>query len=306
MGSVLEFAPTPSLRAVVEVLEDAVGTVADLVGAGWPESVSAEDLLDATARLPRIASRARAVAVIAAAEVRDGGVARVDGFTATTRWLEVRSGLSPTESRAVAGRGEKPQWEFPSTRDAWLAGLVSEGAVREITTGIPRALKALPDTDYAVQRERLETIALRVARSGATFAPVRTAIERASCAGFSPTSSDTSSTRVSSAASTRSAPTSPSPCMPTSTGPDSAARSCCPASDRSPSPSSSVARILCDAEIHPILTGRLDPRTEGLPSSTGPALPVHDRAGRRTAVEPGAPPVALAEPGAIAVGTHAR
>ena len=182
MSSVLDFSPPLSLTHEVDRLEDALGHVADLVGGGWLESLSTEELLSTTVTLQRIASRAQALAVAAAAEVRDHSAVRAEGFTAISRWLEVRAGLSTRESRAVVGTGEKLQWEFPSTREAWLAGAISQAVVHEITTGIPRALKALPDSDYAVQRERLESRALTAARSGATVAEVGRVIARASFA----------------------------------------------------------------------------------------------------------------------------
>jgi len=182
MSSVLDFSPPLSLTHEVDRLEDALGHVADLVGGGWLESLSTEELLSTTVTLQRIASRAQALAVAAAAEVRDHSAVRAEGFTAISRWLEVRAGLSTRESRAVVGTGEKLQWEFPSTREAWLAGAISQAVVHEITTGIPRALKALPDSDHAVQRERLESRALTAARSGATVAEVGRVIARASFA----------------------------------------------------------------------------------------------------------------------------
>ena len=182
MSSVLDFPSSLSVTDAVDRLDDALGDVADLVGDGWLEALSTEELLTTTVALQRIASRARALAVAAAAEVRDHSAVRAEGFTATTRWLEVRAGLSSRESRTVVGTGEKLQWEFPSTREAWLAGEISEGTVGEITTGIPRALKALPDSEYVAQRTRLESHALAAARTGATVADVRRLITRASFA----------------------------------------------------------------------------------------------------------------------------
>jgi len=189
MSSVLDFPSPPSVTGEVDRLEDVLRDVADLVGGGWLESLSTEELLSTTVTLQRIASRAQALAVAAAAEVRDHSAVRAEGFTAISRWLEVRAGLSTRESRAVVGTGEKLQWEFPSTREAWRAGDISEGAVREITAGIPRALKALPDTDYVAHRQRVESHALAAARSGATVAQVARVIARAAFAA-DPVASD--------------------------------------------------------------------------------------------------------------------
>ena len=74
--------------------------------------------------------------------------------------------------------GERLTDEFTTTRDAWLAGEISAGAVREITALIPRRLKGLPSEAYVVERDRLEALAVHVARTG-TVPAVRRAIERA-------------------------------------------------------------------------------------------------------------------------------
>jgi hypothetical protein len=74
--------------------------------------------------------------------------------------------------------GEKRQWEFEATHDAWLAGEIGEGVVQAITTVIPKRLKGLPESEYVAARTELEAMALHHARTG-TVAEVRRAIERA-------------------------------------------------------------------------------------------------------------------------------
>ena len=81
-------------------------------------------------------------------------------------------------ARAALALGEKLTEEFTTTRDAWLVGEISTGAVREITTLVPRRLRGLPAEAYVAERDRLEAIALHVARSG-TVPEVRRAIGRA-------------------------------------------------------------------------------------------------------------------------------
>jgi hypothetical protein len=162
----------------VEVVKVALGALTSLVAAGHLEGLSESELLAATAEVQAIASRAGAVAVSMVAEVNDGDVAKSDGFTSTTRFLETRAGLSKGESRAQVALGEKLAWEFEATAQAWLAGEITEGAVQVITSLIPRKLKGLPEAEYYAERTRLEAMALHHARTK-TVAEVKRSIERA-------------------------------------------------------------------------------------------------------------------------------
>jgi hypothetical protein len=162
----------------VEVVKVALGALTSLVAAGHLEGLSESELLAATAQVQAIASRAGAVAVSMVAEVNDGDVAKSDGFTSTTRFLETRAGLSKGESRAQVALGEKLAWEFEATAQAWLAGEITEGAVQVITSLIPRKLKGLPEAEYYAERTRLEAMALHHARTK-TVAEVKRSIERA-------------------------------------------------------------------------------------------------------------------------------
>ena len=178
MSSVLDFPPALSVTAAVEDLKAAVGSVATLVAAGHLELLSASELLEVTADVQALSSQLDAVAVSTVAEVRDGEVGRCEGFTSTTAWLEARAGLSKGQSRSCVALGEKLQWEFEATRDAWLAGEIGEGVVQAITTLIPKRLRGLPESDYVAARTDLEAMALHHARTG-TVAEVRRAIDRA-------------------------------------------------------------------------------------------------------------------------------
>ena len=171
-------ATVPSVTAAVASLEVALSAAADLVAAGWLEALSDVDLLAVTVRLRGVASRAKALTVSAVAEVGDGEVATSQGFASTSAWLEARAGLSRRESRATIALGESLQWGFDATREAWLAGEVSAGAVQVITSLIPRRLKGLPEVDFVAARARLEVMALRLAKTG-SVAVLRRGIERA-------------------------------------------------------------------------------------------------------------------------------
>jgi hypothetical protein len=178
MSSVLDFPPAPSVTTAVEELKVAIGKVTSLVAAGHLEGLSESELLAATAEVQAIASQAGAVAVSMVAEVNDGEVAKSEGFTSTTRFLETKAGLSKGESRAQVALGEKLAWEFEATQQAWLAGEITEGAVHVITSVIPRKLKGLPEAEYHAERTKLEAMALHHARTK-TVAEVKRAIERA-------------------------------------------------------------------------------------------------------------------------------
>ena len=160
MSSILDFPPVPSVTAAVEEVRVALGKLSSLVAAGYLEGLSESELLATATQVQGIASQAGAVAVTIVAEVRDGEVAKSEGFTSTTRFLESKAGLSKGESRAQVALGEKLQWEFEATAQAWLAGEITEGMVQVITTVIPRKLKHLPETEYYTERLRLETMAL--------------------------------------------------------------------------------------------------------------------------------------------------
>jgi hypothetical protein len=178
MSSILDFRPAPSVTAAVEEAKVAIGTVTSLVAAGRLEGLSESELLAVVLGLQALGSQVEAATVTAVAEVRDGEVAKSEGFTSTTRFLEAKAGLSKSESRAQVALGEKLAWEFEATAQAWLAGGITEGAVQVITSLIPRKLKGLPEAEYFAERTRLEAMALHHARTK-TVGEVKRAIERA-------------------------------------------------------------------------------------------------------------------------------
>jgi hypothetical protein len=133
MSSILEFPPVASVATAVEEARAAVGNLSALVATGRLEGLSAAELLAVVVDLQGMGSQIEAVTVAAVAEC--------EGFTSTTRFLETKAGLSKGQSRAQVALGEKLEWEFEATLQAWLAGEISEGMVQVITTVIPRKLK---------------------------------------------------------------------------------------------------------------------------------------------------------------------
>jgi hypothetical protein len=178
MSSILEIPAAPSVTSAVEELKVALGKVTSLVSAGHLKRLSESELLATATQVQGMSSQLGAVAVTIVSEVREGEVAKAEGFTSTTQFLEAKAGLSKGESRAQVALGEKLACEFGATRDAWLAGEISDGVVQVITTVIPRKLKRLPDADYSAERSRLESMALHHATTK-TVSEVKRAIERA-------------------------------------------------------------------------------------------------------------------------------
>jgi hypothetical protein len=100
-----------------------------------------------------------------------------DGHVSTKRWLEVGTQVSGASAAALIARGRDLETDYAATRFAWLAGEVTTDAVRELTTGITRALRRVPAQDRDRARGEAEAILLPLART-ATIAQLRRAIER--------------------------------------------------------------------------------------------------------------------------------
>jgi hypothetical protein len=168
----------PAARAaeLIGVLGEAATELADLsVGGFWsgvptgvaPELVGAvlahRDLLDAVAT-----DGVRALHV--------SGVLP-DGHVSTKRWLETHAQVSSASAGALLARGQHLETDYAATRLAWLAGEVSTDAVRELTTGITRALTRVPAGERDRVRGEAEAILLPLART-ATIAQLRRGIDR--------------------------------------------------------------------------------------------------------------------------------
>jgi hypothetical protein len=100
-----------------------------------------------------------------------------DGHVSTKRWLETHAQVSSASAGALIARGEHLETDYVATRLAWLAGEVTIDSVRELTTGITRALRRVPTGDRDRMRGEAEAILLPLART-ATIAQLRRAIDR--------------------------------------------------------------------------------------------------------------------------------
>jgi hypothetical protein len=100
-----------------------------------------------------------------------------DGHVSTKRWLETHAQVSSASAGALIARGRDLETDYAATRFAWLAGEVSTDAVRDLTTGITRALRGVPAEDRDRARGEAEAILLPLAKT-ATIAQLRRGIDR--------------------------------------------------------------------------------------------------------------------------------
>jgi hypothetical protein len=100
-----------------------------------------------------------------------------DGHVSTKRWLETHAQVSSASAGVLLARGQHLETDYVATRLAWLAGDVTSDAVRELTTGITRALRRVPAGDRDRARGEAEAILLPLATT-ATIAQLRRGIAR--------------------------------------------------------------------------------------------------------------------------------
>lgn len=100
-----------------------------------------------------------------------------DGHVSTKRWLQTHSRVSGATAGALIARARDLETDYATTRTAWLAGEVTSDAVRELTTGITKALRRVPAADRDRIRGEAEAILLPLAARG-TVAELRRGIDR--------------------------------------------------------------------------------------------------------------------------------
>ena len=166
--------------AAVDETRRAVDRLTEAVGAGAWDDVPVVQAPELLVTLLRSLDRLTAVATLGAGVVH-AARALPDGHVSTRRWLEASAGLSRGSAGALVARGRALHDTFVPTGEAWLAGQVSGDAVREITVGIPAALRRVTPAQRDELVPLVEATVLPVARVG-TVADVRTAIERLSLA----------------------------------------------------------------------------------------------------------------------------
>ena len=165
----------PTGEAVRE-LTAAVARVSALVVHGHLPLAGA-DAVPVALALHAAADLTRALAISATAVVDELDAARTVGCPSTSQLLQQSAGMSRGGAAAAVALARTIAGDFQSTREAWMSGNVSEAAVREITTGVSRAVSALSSERACDLSPELEAVLLEVARTG-TVADVRRAALR--------------------------------------------------------------------------------------------------------------------------------
>jgi hypothetical protein len=168
--------PAGRAAELIGVLGEAASELADLSAGGFWSTVPTGVAPELVTALVAVGDQVQAVTVDGVRAVHVTGVLP-DGHVSTKRWLETHARVSSATAGALIARGRDLEADYPTTRLAWLAGEVTSDAVRELTTGITRALTRVPVGDRDRMRGEAEAILLPLART-ATIAQLRRGIDR--------------------------------------------------------------------------------------------------------------------------------
>jgi hypothetical protein len=168
--------PAASAAELIGVLGKAATELADLSVGGFWSGVPTGVAPELVTALVAVGDRVRAVTVDGVRAVHVTGVLP-DGHVSTKRWLQTHAQVSSASAGALLARGRDLETDYAATRLAWLAGEVTSDAVRELTTGISKALTRVPAADRDRIRGEAEAILLPLART-ATIVQLRRGIDR--------------------------------------------------------------------------------------------------------------------------------
>ena len=87
-------------------------------------------------------------------------------YATTARFLEAETGMSRTQARAVVGRGRDLDTHSTRVADAWAAGLVRGGMIRDLTLGVTDVLRRSARVDTPVARDEALDHLLPLAAAG--------------------------------------------------------------------------------------------------------------------------------------------
>jgi hypothetical protein len=168
----------PAARAaeLIGVLGEAASELADLSAGGFWSTVPTGVAPELVSALVAVGDQVQAVTVDGVRAVHLSGVLP-DGHVSTKRWLETQAQVSSASAGALIARGRDLETDYPTTRLAWLAGEVTTDAVRELTTGITRAVRRVPAGERDRAWGEAEAILLPLATT-ATIAQLRRGIDR--------------------------------------------------------------------------------------------------------------------------------
>ena len=157
--------PGALVADAVAELADVTARLAQLAAEGAFAEVPAAAMSGLTETMHRALDRGAAAATVATGVVHSSGALAVDGFASTKAWLQGPCRKSESEAKVLLASSTALRGEYAATADAWLAGEVSGGAVREITRSISHAVKALPAHERAARAVEAEEILLGLART---------------------------------------------------------------------------------------------------------------------------------------------
>ncbi len=168
----------PAARAaeLIEGVGVLLGELADLSAGGVWGQVPTACTADLVTTVLAQRDLLDAVAVDGVRAVHVAGVLP-DGHVSTKRWLETGPKVAGPTAAALLARGRDLETDYAATRSAWLAGEVTGDAVRELTTGVTRALRRVPVEHGDRVRSEAEAILLPLASSG-TIADLKRGIAR--------------------------------------------------------------------------------------------------------------------------------
>lgn len=73
-------------------------------------------------------------------------------YASTSRFLQVEAGMSTSQARATVARGRDLDTHSTRVADAWMAGAVTGGAIRDLTVGVTDVLRRSTRTDTPIAR----------------------------------------------------------------------------------------------------------------------------------------------------------
>lgn len=177
MCSIVDATPAPVtvpgfLRLVAHAREAAAAVAAALAA----DPALLAELSDEALGSAALALHAAVDSVSASATVVTGRLEREVGgvrgklvagrYPSTARFLEKEARLSPAAARTAVARGRDLDTHSTRVADAWLAGAIPGGAVRELTLGVTDVLRRSSRTDTPVARGEALDRLLPVAQAG--------------------------------------------------------------------------------------------------------------------------------------------
>jgi hypothetical protein len=177
MCSITEATPAPVTVPVLTVLVEHLDEAARAVTAALASDPALlaevpDELLERFALVLHAAHDATgAVATLVTGRVEQGiggvrGKLIAGRYPSTRRFLEDAVGLSPAAASAMVARGRDLTSHSTAVADAWVAGEITGGMVRELTAGVTEVLRRCDRTDTPLARKEALDLLMPVARTG--------------------------------------------------------------------------------------------------------------------------------------------